>query len=271
MEDSIWYIVEYSPHFPYLDHVVEAGVVLGPPVHAVLILLLVVVLVAGQLLVHPVHRDVGAVIHRDQRLLGLVPGRAGRRGPVSFTRDEEVEVVVGGVHRGGVCLGPDQGLGPPPVHVLPHLLGDGLVQVLVDAGARVVAHQGEPAEGATVHDPDGEGRTVHLLLGQLHVQELDILTEVRVLVGVLYDCALNIKETLNIQQYNTVLERVVNKNCEKKRPNGSFYCFTANIFEQLSNKPELCDLHILRQLLAYPLSKIALFSNLAGPKITLQI
>ena len=94
-------------------------------------------------------------------------------------------------------LGPDQGLGPPPVHVLPHLLGHGVVQILVDAGTRVVADQSEPTKGAAVHDPDGEGRTVHLLLRQLHVQELDILTEVWIFVGVLYDCALNIKEALN--------------------------------------------------------------------------
>ena len=261
------YVILWNTRHSYLNHVVEAGVVFGPPVHAVLILLLVLVLVAGDLVGQVVHRDVGSVIHGDQRLLGLVPGRAGGRRAVSLTRDEEVKVVVGRVDRSGVRLSPDQGLGPPPVHVLPHLLGHRVVQILVDAGTCVVPDQSEPAKGATVHDPDGERRAVHLLLGQLHVQELDILTEVRILVCVLYDCALNIKEAL----HNTALERVVNKNCEKKRRNGSFYCFTANIFKQLSNKPELCDLHIPRQLSAYPPSKIALVSNLSGPRIALQI
>ena len=41
-----------------------------------------------------------------------------------------------------------------------------------------------------VHHPDGERRTVHLLLRQLHVQEPHVVGEVRVLVGVLNDGAL---------------------------------------------------------------------------------
>ena len=199
MEDSI-YLVEYAILWnilhSYLDHVVQAGVVLGPPVHAVLVLLLVVIFVAGDLVGQVVYSDVGSVIHRDQRLLRLVPGRAGGRCAVSLTWDEEVKVVVSCVNGSGVSLGSDQGLGPPPVHVLPHLLGHRVVEILVDAGARVIPDQSEPTKGAAIHDPDGEGRAVHLLLGQLHVQELDILTEVWILVGVLYDCALNIKEAL---------------------------------------------------------------------------
>ena len=77
MEDSI-YLVEYAILWnilhSYLDHVVQAGVVLGPPVHAVLVLLLVVIFVAGDLVGQVVYSDVGSVIHRDQRLLRLVPG-----------------------------------------------------------------------------------------------------------------------------------------------------------------------------------------------------
>ena len=176
----------------YLDHVVQAGVVFGPPVHAVLVVLLVVIFVAGDLVGQVVHRDVGSVIHGDQCLLGLVPGRAGGRRAVSLTRDEEVEVVVSCVSGSGVRLCPDQGLGPPPVHVLPHLLGHRVVEILVDAGARVIPDKSEPTKGAAIDDSDGEGRAVHLLLRQLHVQELDILTEVWILVGVLYDCALDI-------------------------------------------------------------------------------
>ena len=125
-----------------------------------------------------------------------------------------------------MSLGSDQGLGPPPVHVLPHLLGHRVVEILVDAGARVIPDQSEPTKGAAIHDPDGEGRAVHLLLGQLHVQELDILTEVRILVGVLYDCALNIKEALYSAQEGR------KQKLRKKRLNGSFYCFTANIFNK---------------------------------------
>ena len=41
-----------------------------------------------------------------------------------------------------------------------------------------------------VHDPDGEGRAVHLLLRQLHVQPLHHRREVRVLLGVGDDGAL---------------------------------------------------------------------------------
>ena len=53
----------------YLNHVVETGVVFGPPVHTVLVLLLVLLLVAGDLVGQIVHRNVGSMIHRDQRLL----------------------------------------------------------------------------------------------------------------------------------------------------------------------------------------------------------
>ena len=79
----------------------------------------------------------------------------------------------------------DEWLGSLPVHLLSDLPGDGVVEVLVDAGAGVTAHQGEPPEGPAVHDPDGQGRAVHLLLGQLHVQVPNILAEIGVFVGVL--------------------------------------------------------------------------------------
>ena len=65
-----------------------------------------------------------------------------------------------------------------------------MVKVLVYAGAGVIAHQSKASEGATVHHPDREGRTVHLLLGQLHVQELHILRKIWILVGILYHCTL---------------------------------------------------------------------------------
>ena len=65
-----------------------------------------------------------------------------------------------------------------------------MVKVLVYAGAGVVAHQSKASKGATVHHPDREGRTVHLLLGQLHVQELHILRKIWILVGILYHCTL---------------------------------------------------------------------------------
>ena len=57
------YIILWNTRHSYLNHVVEAGVVFGPPVHAVLILLLVLLLVAGDLVGQVVHRDVGSVIH----------------------------------------------------------------------------------------------------------------------------------------------------------------------------------------------------------------
>ena len=66
----------------------------------------------------------------------------------------------------------------------------------MDTGTCVVPDQGESAEGAAVHHPDGEGRTIHFLLRELNVQKFDILTEVGILVGVLYHCALNIEEAL---------------------------------------------------------------------------
>ena len=77
-----------------------------------------------------------------------------------------------------------------------------------------------------VDDSYRERRTVHLLLRQLHVQELDILTEVWILVGVLYDCALDIKEALYSAQEGR------KQKMRKKRLNGSFYCFTANILNK---------------------------------------
>ena len=42
----------------------------------------------------------------------------------------------------------------------------------------------------TVDDSNRERRTVHLLLGQLHVQELHILRKIWILVGILYHCTL---------------------------------------------------------------------------------
>ena len=159
------YAILWNIQHTYLDHVVQAGVVFSPPVHAVLVLLLLVIFVAGDLIGQVVHRDVGSVIHRDKRLLGLAPGRAGGRRAVSLTRDEEVEVVVSGVNGSSVRLCPDQGLGSPPVHVLPHLLGHRVVEILVDAGACVIPDQSKSTKGAAIHDSDGEGRAVHLLLG----------------------------------------------------------------------------------------------------------
>ena len=67
--------------------------VLGPPVHALLVLLLLVP--ARHLLPRPrqpgLHGDVGAVLHGDQRLLGLAPGRGGGRAP-GLRGDEVVQV-----------------------------------------------------------------------------------------------------------------------------------------------------------------------------------
>ena len=124
-----------------LYHGVDAGEVFGPPVIALLVVLLL--LPAGGMFLRPagLHRDVGPVLHRDQRLLRLVPGRGGG---------------VGGRHEG--ALGDEvvqvrhlprlaaQPLGVPPVELLPGLLSDRLVEIFVDAGAGVVTNQGEPPE-----------------------------------------------------------------------------------------------------------------------------
>ena len=128
-----------------LNHGVQTGEVLGPPVHALLVVLLVppgggvLVRVAG------LHGDVGAVLHGDEGLLGLVPGGAGGRvgRPVS---DQTVE--------GGHLPGPHGQLSClPPVDLLPHVLSDGLVEVLVYALAGVVTNQREPPERSR-QDPE---------------------------------------------------------------------------------------------------------------------
>ena len=81
-------------------------------------------------------------------------------------------------------------------HKIIHLdtFRDGMVKVLVYAGAGVVAHQSKASKGSAVHHPDREGRTVHLLLGQLHIQELHILRKIWILVGILYHCTLQGKD-----------------------------------------------------------------------------
>ena len=63
----------------------------------------------------------------------------------------------------------------------------------------MITHQCEPAEGPAVDDPDGEGRAVHLLLGQLDVQVLYCRGEVWVLLGVEDDRALDdVSSTLHV-------------------------------------------------------------------------
>ena len=85
----------------------------------------------------------------------------------------------------------DERLSSSSVHVFSHLPGDRMIEILVNAGAGVVTHQGEPPEWPAVHHSDAEGWTVHLLLRQLYIQELDILSEVWILVGILDHSALH--------------------------------------------------------------------------------
>ena len=54
----------WNTEHSYLNHIVKAGMVFGPPVHAVLVLILVV-LVARDFVRQSVHHNVGPVLHRD--------------------------------------------------------------------------------------------------------------------------------------------------------------------------------------------------------------